>query len=48
MQRVGLAHDTPERLVSLGAAGLGLGRIDQALPFHRTTNVLCGDPLALH
>jgi hypothetical protein len=38
-QLVGLGHDTLNRLTSAAPFGVGLGTIDQAVPFHRSINV---------
>jgi hypothetical protein len=38
-QSVEVAHDTPTSTPSVGAAGLGLGTIDQLDPFHRSISV---------
>ena len=39
MQLVGLTHDTPLRIVDVAPTGLGLGTIDQLVPFHRSIKV---------
>jgi hypothetical protein len=44
MQKVALVHETPSRELRM-VSGLGLGMMDQLVPFHRSTRVWTEAPL---